>query len=111
MGNSLCCNYCSPKTKTHYCIQIEKLNSKSPAMWNDSQQELLKEYQDLFNIKFDMKFLSPKVETCLCHDCFDERFEPKEFWKCFEQEFERNGDKYLLSIEYSKKGFCKYDLP
>ncbi len=80
------------------------MDSEELPMSDKSHRGAYKDYEDIFDIKFD--FVSHNyVKAHLCSDCFWERFEPMDGWEDFKQEFEVNGRQYLLRIDYNHEGF------
>lgn len=105
------CRYCGTENQAHHCITIENLNPGLVGMFEPSIHDLLRKYQNTFNIRFDSLSFN-EVRTYLCPACFLRRF-AKQKWDYagHRQKFENNGKVYILIIEYKEKGYFKSQLP
>ena len=112
MGTSpIICYYCPEENQAQYCITVEILNPGPVGMFDPSIHDLLRRYQNTFNIRFDSLSFN-EVSTCLCSDCFLRRFAAQKWERSYRrQKFEADGNVYLLTIDYKEKGYFRSQLP
>jgi hypothetical protein len=103
MGIPLSCQYCLNADQVQYYVTVEILNPGPFGWFEPPINDLLRKYQNAFNIRFEF-IPSSSAGTGLCSVCFLKRFVGN-MWKDYRQKFEIGDKICMLTINYRENGY------